>query len=88
MKTFLVAFFVTVLPFSKNALGFLPGTKSSTAIEKWHVFKMPRINMNADLVEAKLVVSGKNVQGPWYRTIIRNEVKPLLVVQAEYANLR
>lgn len=31
-------------------------------------------NKLTDLVEVKVVVSGKNVQGPWYRTTVRHEV--------------
>jgi hypothetical protein len=31
-------------------------------------------NKLADLVEVKVIVSGKNVQGPWYRTTVRHEV--------------
>lgn len=28
----------------------------------------------AEVVEVKVIVSGKNVQGPWYRTTVRHEV--------------
>lgn len=29
----------------------------------------------AEVVEVKVIVSGKNVQGPWYRTTVRHEVR-------------
>ena len=29
---------------------------------------------SAEVVEVKVIVSGKNVQGPWYRTTVRHEV--------------
>ena len=29
----------------------------------------------AEVIEVKVIVSGKNVQGPWYRTTVRHEVK-------------
>ena len=30
-----------------------------------------------EIVEVKVIVSGKNVQGPWYRTTVRHEVSQL-----------
>ena len=30
---------------------------------------------SAKVVEVKVIVSGKNVQGPWYRTTVRHEVR-------------
>lgn len=36
-----------------------------------------------EIVQVKVVVSGKNVQGPWYRTTVRHEVS-LLLIQNNY----
>lgn len=32
-------------------------------------------NKLTEIVEVKVIVSGKNVQGPWYRTTVRHEVR-------------
>lgn len=54
----------------------------SPSIRATHIIRSTTVlrdatNNLADLVEVKVIVSGKNVQGPWYRTTVRHEVRSL-----------
>ena len=41
----------------------------------------------AEIIQVKVVVSGKNVQGPWYRTTVRHEVSLLLQIFTRRAHI-
>ena len=50
-----------------------PSIRASQIFRSTTVLRDAASNL-ADLVEVKVIVSGKNVQGPWYRTTVRHEV--------------
>jgi hypothetical protein len=70
----LIALFVALLC-AFTAEGFA-GYKSRISHRRVSLDGTSQSDSNpAEVVEVKVIVSGKNVQGPWYRTTVRHEVK-------------
>jgi hypothetical protein len=68
-------FAIIVFCLAVSSHGFKPATSRRLSVI---TFSQNLLSMQSGealpIVEAKILISGKNVQGPWYRTVLKHEV--------------